>query len=249
MACSNETANGTTDAGRDAGAPGNGAPGDGARGDGARGWYSRGYLPHFDTPTVPQMVTFRLADSLPAVKLARWQAELGALAPPSAKTEVRRRIEYYLDRGHGSAVLKRPDVGGLVQDALLHFDGERYAMHAWVIMPTHVHALLTVAAGYELARIMHSWKSFTASAANRMLGRSGAFWQREYFDRYIRDESHYWDAVAYIEENPVAANLCACSEEWALGSARLRGEGSRGMAGSTAIAGSAGISAGRQEAK
>jgi putative DNA methylase len=175
---------------------------------------------------MPQVITFRLADSLPAAKLAQWQEELEAQPFPSRKAELSRRVENYLGKGHGSAALGRPDVGGLVQDALLHFDGERYAMHAWVVMPTHVHALLTVAAGHELTRIMHSWKSFTASAANRMLGRSGAFWQREYFDRYVRDERHFEAAMQYIEENPVAAGLCARPQEWPLGSAQWRSDDS-----------------------
>jgi len=196
---------------------------DGTRGS-IRGWRSRGYLPHLDAPNVPQMVTFRLADSLPAVKVAQWEEELGTRSAPSGEVALRRRIEEYLDRGHGSAVLRRPDVVGVVQETMLLFDGERYALHAWVIMPNHVHALLTMAEGHELGRIMHSWKSFTASAANRVLGKKGAFWQREYFDRYIRDETHFWDAVAYIEANPVAAGLCGQPEEWLLGSARWRHE-------------------------
>ncbi len=221
MARRDETMNSTIDAGKGAGAPSNGTP----TGD-AHGWHSRGYLPHFDAPAVPQMVTFRLADSLPTIKLAEWRQELATLPQLPSEIELRRRIEDYLDRGHGSAVLRQPDVGGEVQETMLLFDGERYALHAWVIMPNHVHALLTVANGHELARTMHSWKSFTASAANRVLGKQGAFWQREYFDRYIRNERHFETALRYIEENPVVAGLCAVPEEWSLGSAALRGEGS-----------------------
>jgi len=193
----------------------------------SRGWYSRGYLPHFDTAYLPQMVTFRLADSMPAVKLDEWRRQLGALSPKARETQLRRYIEEYLDRGHGSCVLRRADIGALVQNALLHFDGERYALHAWVIMPNHVHALLTVGQEHELARVVHSWKSFTATAANRVLGKGGAFWQREYFDRYVRDEVHFGRALQYIEENPVAASLCARSDEWPPGSAALRGAGAQ----------------------
>jgi len=187
-----------------------------------RGWYSRGYLPHFDTPHLPQAVTFRLADSLPAERLQEWRQQLNTLSAPSSETQLRRRIEDYLDRGHGSCILRRTDLGELVQNALLYFDGDRYALHAWVIMPNHVHALLTLAEGHELGRIMHSWKSFTASAANKVLGRTGAFWQREYFDRYVRDATHYQAALAYIEHNPVSAGLCKQPHEWLFGSAHWR---------------------------
>jgi putative DNA methylase len=187
-----------------------------------RGWYSRGYLPHFDAPYAPQIVTFRLADSLPAAKLEQWREELRRLPTAALEAGLRRRIEHYLDQGHGSAALRRPDIAQVVEETLLRCDGERYALHAWVIMPNHVHALLTVAEDDELAKVLHSWKSFTASAANRLLGRRGTFWQREYRDRFIRDARHYEAALGYIERNPVKARLCARPEDWPCGSARLR---------------------------
>ena len=140
----------------------------------------------------------------------------------SSKAELKERIEKYLDEGHGSGALQQPKLAELVEDTLLRFDGDRYCLHAWAIMPTHVHTLLTVAEGHGLPRVIHSWKSFTALVANRLLGRRGAFWQREYFDRFIRNARHYEWALRYIEENPVAAGLCARVEEWPFGSARLR---------------------------
>ena len=111
---------------------------------------------------------------------------------------------------------------GVVEEPQLFFDGERYAMHAWVIMPNHVHALFTPARDRSLSDIMLSWKSFTSRKANELLGRSGRFWQEDYFDRYVRDEAHYGDVRAYIENNPVKAGLCAIPEEWPFGSARFR---------------------------
>jgi len=113
----------------------------------------------------------------------------------------------------------------VVQETLLRSDGERYALHGWAIMPNHVHALLTVAEDDELPKVLHSWKSFTASAANRLLGRRGTLWQREYRDRFIRDARHYEAALGYIEQNPVKAHLCAQPEDWPYGSARLRTSG------------------------
>lgn len=187
-----------------------------------KGWHSRGYLPHFDGGEVPQMVTFRLADSLPRQRLEAWRDELAHKPQQVAATERIKRIEAYLDQGTGSAWLRDPRIGALVQDALLCFDDSRYRLYAWVIMPNHVHVLLMPSASYALAAIVQSWKSYTAKQANRILQRAGEFWQREYFDRYIRHNRHFAAAVSYIEGNPVSAGLCARPEDWLFGSAHLR---------------------------
>jgi REP element-mobilizing transposase RayT len=165
------------------------------------------------------MITFRLADALPAQVLSHLQEIL----PREADAARRQRIEAYLDAGHGACSLRDPRIGGLVEGSLLHFDGRRYRLLAWAVMPNHVHALVELIPGYPLPGIVHSWKSFTAKAANRILGRTGEFWQREYFDRYIRDAAHFEAARAYIHENPVKAGLVARAEDWAFSSARHTG--------------------------
>ncbi|HYM00221.1 MAG TPA: hypothetical protein VEZ90_14810, partial [Blastocatellia bacterium] len=81
------------------------------------------------------------------------------------------------------------------------------------------------AAGWELGQILHSWKSFTANQCNKALGRNGEFWQKETWDRYVRDERHYYNAIAYIERNPVKARLCKKPEDWEWSSARRRTAG------------------------
>jgi REP element-mobilizing transposase RayT len=107
----------------------------------------------------------------------------------------------------------------MVEDALLYFDGERYRTIAWVIMPNHVHVLIETMEGYPVGQVVHSWKSYTAKQANQMLGRSGRFWFREYFDRYVRDERHFANAVQYIHDNPVKAGLAPTPEDWPFSSA------------------------------
>ncbi|MGH9446579.1 MAG: REP-associated tyrosine transposase [Terriglobia bacterium] len=195
--------------------------------DGARmatfptGWHSRGYLPHFEGGAIPQMITFHSAGSLPAEVLARFENELRTLPETKASPERRRLIEGYLDSGAGPCWLAREEVARLVQNALLHFDGKRYRLHAWVIMPNHVHVLITPLEGHMLAQTVHSWKSFTAKEANKLLGATGRFWQPEYYDRFIRDERHYRVAIEYIEVNPVNAGLCAKPEDWPFGSAGI----------------------------
>ena len=176
-----------------------------------RGWHSRVYLPHFDAEGLVQSVAFRLADSVPRDLLRRWRAELRGA---DRAAELRERIARYEDAGHGACHLRQPEIARLVQDALLHFDGDRYRLLAWCVMPNHVHVLIEQTPDHRLADVVQSWKSFTAKRANRMLGRDGPFWAQDYFDRYIRDESHFEAARRYIHENPVRAGLCAAAADW-----------------------------------
>lgn len=171
-------------------------------------WYSRGYIPHFDAPNIIQGITFRLADSLPAHVVEQLAAEE---IDDSAR---RARIEQYLNSGYGACYLKEPRIGRLVETALQHFDGERYQLIAWVVMPNHVHVLAEIFDGYSLPKIVHSWKSYMANEANQLLNRNGRFWFRDFFDRYIRDEPHFANAVHYIHDNPVKAGLVKRPEDW-----------------------------------
>ena len=189
---------------------------------GPRGWRYRGYLPHFDGGEMWQTVTFRLADSFPTDRLEAWKWELRLLSKEQADQELHRRIEEYLDEGHGARYLRRPDIADTVQDTLSFFDEQRYRVDAWVLMPNHVHVLFLPLARWSLSTIVHSWKSYSAKQANRILGRSGRFWQEDYRDRYIRDDEHFLAARVYIENNPVKAGLCTRAQDWAHGSARFR---------------------------
>jgi putative DNA methylase len=159
-----------------------------------------------------------LADSLPSVLLDRWEAELQALTKDARDQARRQQIERALDSGHGSGILEKPEVGEMVERTLLHFDGERYRLHAWVVMPNHVHVLATPL-GRSLSNIVQNWKSFTSRSINLHLGQRGAFWAPEYFDRVVRDEVHYANALAYIAMNPVKAGLCGAAEDWRFSSA------------------------------
>jgi REP element-mobilizing transposase RayT len=89
-------------------------------------------------------------------------------------------------------------------------------------MPNHVHVLFTSMPDNPLGSIVGSWKRFTARKANEQLGRTGAFWQTEYWDRFIRNEAHYSAAEEYIDQNPVKAGLVGASVLWPYGSARLK---------------------------
>jgi putative DNA methylase len=133
-----------------------------------------------------------------------------------------RRVEKYLDQGYGELLLNNPEVAEMVQNSLLKFDALRYRLIAWVVMPNHVHSLMTRFEDFKLKDILQSLKSYTAHEANKMLGREGKFWIDDYFDRYIRNEKHFYKTIKYIENNPVKAGLCEKPSDWPFSSAWFR---------------------------
>ena len=179
-----------------------------------KGWHSRGYLPHFDSAETLQFVTFRLADSLPVEAIEK----LKFITEPIPDAE----RDAFLDAGHGACWLRDPVVAQIVEDALLYFDGVRYRLMAWTVMPNHVHVLIDPDSGQTLGNIVSSWKRFSARMANRHLGRSGPFWQDDYWDTYIRNERHFESTLIYIENNAVKAGLVANSACWPWSHARFR---------------------------
>jgi putative transposase len=192
-----------------------------------RGYYSRGYLPHIDQPGLVQFVTFRLADAVPAWLIDRWREELAARWPLQAdqtrsRDALRSRLERYADSGQGSCRLTDPRAASAVAQTLLHHDGPRYDLLAWAIMPSHVHAVVQTSPEQTLSSIVAAWKSCSARRVNAALGRRGPLWQRDYYDRYVRDDDHLARVVAYTEANPVAAGLVDSPEEWAFSSASHR---------------------------
>jgi REP element-mobilizing transposase RayT len=185
-------------------------------------WHSRGYLPHFECPGVIQHITFHLADSLPKQAARQLLAEIENLPADEQDIKRRKRIHTWLDAGYGSCILRQPDIAQMVEDALLYFDLQRYHLLAWVVMPNHVHVLFQPMDGRSVAKIVATWKKFTArkicdwkkmqvNNANLEIGdprgKTAPVWHREYWDRYIRDERHLANAITYIHMNPVKAGL------------------------------------------
>ena len=207
-------------------------------------WHSRGYLPHFESGEVVQHATLHLADSLPLESIKRWTESLNRLPLEQRDAEHRKRLELLLDAGYGSCVLQERAIASMVQSALLHFDGERHRMIEWVVMPNHVHVLLQMINGWELGKVVGSWKKFTAARivahrkslnGNNVLDKKTLedggsktgnldvcrqpVWHREYWDRFVRNEEHLKNVVKYIHRNPVSAGLVERAEQWEWGSA------------------------------
>jgi REP element-mobilizing transposase RayT len=198
------------------------------------GFHSRGYLPHIKVEGATYFVTFRLADSLPRETVARLKERREDLLRRAAAdsrgphnhgrhllfADYAREIDALLDQSTGESWLRRPEVASLVAGALRHFEGGRYQLYAWVVMLNHVHAVVRPMGVHALDAILHSWKSYTASEANRLLNRVGCpFWQSEYYDHWIRDDAEFGHCCRYTEDNPVKAGLSSCPEDWPWSSA------------------------------
>jgi len=200
------------------------------------GFHFRGKLPHLKKEGAVYFVTFRLADALPASEVRRLKHERqvvlekarAAKSPLTWHEEEQllawycEKVEALLDAGHGACWLRQPEMADLVADSLQFFAGQRYELRAWVVMPNHVHAVVWPMPGHTLSDILHSWKSFTSKAVNKLMGQTGIFWQKESFNHWIRDDAEQARMVTYVENNPVKARLCRAPADWQWGSARHR---------------------------
>ncbi len=198
------------------------------------GLHERGYLPHLKREGAAYFVSFRLAGTLPREVLLRFKQERDAILEnakahraPLTLTQQEQlflwycdKVDTYLDAGHGECFLLQPKLAELVAGAFKFFDGDRYDLRAWVVMPNHTHVVEWPRPPWTLSQVLHSWKSFTANEANRRLGRQGQpFWQVESFDHLVRNDEDLVRCCAYTVNNPVKAGLCAQIEDWPWSSA------------------------------
>ncbi len=170
-------------------------------------------LPHWQQGDVWIFLTYRLADSLPEPMLARWRDERERWIqhhpkPWDEATEeayherFSQCIDRWLDQGHGSCLLRNPENARIVADAFAYFDGDRYQLASYVVMPNHAHVLFRILGAHQLPDLVHTWKRFTAREINRREGRQGALWQPDYWDRLIRSRRHFDWVQRYIQSNP-----------------------------------------------
>ncbi len=206
--------------------------------------FTRRRLPHWDYPGATYFVTTCLAGSIPAqglLELERLRASLKRQVRPLGmpvdewavfhwkKSFVQQ--EAWLDRQPGSRLLGDPRLASIVEKSLQHFSDERYELLAWVVMPSHYHWVFrpldqwvqSLGAATEerspRQRIQHSVNRHTAVDCNRLLGRTGGFWQRESYDHCIRDEGELERILAYIHANPVVAGIVERPELYRFSSA------------------------------
>lgn len=181
---------------------------------------NRGRLPHWEQEAGLYFLTFRLADSLPKAVLEKIAErnrilsaakERGATLLPEDKNLItaysQKRVEEFFDSGLGNCTLADPRVAGAMASALRFWHGKRYRLLAWCIMPNHVHVVVRFFPGHELGTVVRSWKQHSTKAAKHALGVTGRFWQREYYDRLIRNGEELDRAIRYVLKNPEKAGL------------------------------------------
>ncbi len=185
--------------------------------------------PHWSQTGAVVFVTFRTKDSIPADVIHRWHREKlewlrskGISCDGDLETAVssllekdrnafhkhfRRAREIFLDTCHGRCLLRRTDLAKIVADSLLHFDGDRYNMGDFVVMPNHVHLLAVFFEEQQMRKQFDSWLHWTARQINLAICESGHFWQEEPFDHLVRSPEQYEYLRAYIANNPKKAGL------------------------------------------
>lgn len=189
-----------------------------------RGFYRGHHLPHYDLDGATQFVTFRLASSVPLKVIERWRDELGRLPMTADERafELRRRIERWVDRAAAGPDFLDAKALCIVRETVLRFDGVRYDMLAWVLMPNHGHFVFTTRPGVRLGDLVGTWKAHSARLINRRRGCIGSLWEDDYWDTLIRDDDHLQAAIRYVEHNPVKAGLVTHPAEWMFSSAGER---------------------------
>jgi REP element-mobilizing transposase RayT len=169
-------------------------------------------LPHVTQPDAIYFVTFRVADSIPAVRLAQWKREVDAWKaanyPPLTEDQEERyanlgyrRIERWLDQGEGSCPLADAAAAGEIQRCLRHCDRSEYRLGDFVVMPNHVHVLVQMLDGRKLRSIVDTWQDVTTHKINRLLSRHGTLWQDDWFDHIVRDVAALARIREYVQKN------------------------------------------------
>ena len=189
-------------------------------------------LPHWSQAGAVCFITWRTHDSMPQMVLDDWYDERASwlrkhgIEPSNANWREQlekldrqlargfldafwNRWHDALDSGHGACVLRRPELAAIVGDSLRHFDGQRYLLLDFVVMPNHMHLLASFPDEETMLTQCESWKHFTATHINRRLNQKGRFWQQDGFDHLVRSEEQFRYLRAYIADNPARARLRA----------------------------------------
>ena len=187
------------------------------------------------------MIAYRLADSLPQNVFKSLGAPQPSADGEDRDAQKRKNIEDALDKGYGSCILENSRVAKSVVENWRFYDGKRYDLIAYVVMPNHVYILIKTYESWSIGKIVWAWKSLITKFVNSETNLKEKFsnslnefknntlstnsekmskfvkmpevekkftiWQREYWDRFIRDENHFGKAVEYIHQNPVKAGL------------------------------------------
>jgi len=141
---------------------------------------------------------------------------------------------------YGPTWLRQKEIAQIVKDAIHFYDSKKYDLICYTIMSNHVHQVFTPIVGRDLSRpqeqidsppqnnidmnvdlqfpivtdVLRLIKGSTARECNKILNRSGAFWQHESYDHVVRDYNELQRIVKYVLNNPVKEGLCEKWEDW-----------------------------------
>jgi REP element-mobilizing transposase RayT len=209
--------------------------------------FHRRHLPHYYPPNSVYFVTPRLAGSLPKFRIdeIQEQRELLRIQRQKMLKEALDAARYEQDLLRLDKILQRvdqkscwlsdPRVAGVVAEAIRYRDGKDYDLIAYSIMPNHMHLVFGIGApdlivpvgqidnlsNKPVSKIMHSLKRHTAREANKILGRTGAFWQDESYDHVIRNSEELERIILYVLHNPVKAGFVKTWRDWKWNYSRL----------------------------
>ena len=187
-------------------------------------------LPHWSQAGVISFLTFRAHDSMPKAvvkaflqernawlkrhgidsELADWKSRLAQLGKKIEQEFFHHFSDRWndeLDNCHGACALRDPNCAEIVGNSLQHFDGDRYELTDYVVMPNHVHVLVAFPDKESLLKQCESWKHFTATKINRLIGSSGRYWEQDGFDHLLRSDVQFEYLRTYVANNPVKARL------------------------------------------
>lgn len=181
-------------------------------------YFHRRNLPHIYIPERTYFITFRLKGSLPQniINELRSNADFKSALQSVRYKEQKKFFKVYDDflnnASFGPTYLSNPQIAEIVSTAIKYYDRKDYHLCSYCIMPNHVHVLFTLFENSRsVSNIMQSIKRYSARHANKILNRTGSFWQAESYDHIVRDENEYYRIIKYILNNPVKAGL---AEKW-----------------------------------
>jgi REP element-mobilizing transposase RayT len=191
--------------------------------------FYRRHLPHWQPNQAEFFITFRLAGSLPRKaieRLKRHRTQLEDQNDPEAKIRIQKEIfQKYEQLLNGAEIgptwLRQNEIASIVVDSIHFYDESKYDLYAYCVMPNHVHLVFRFLdqtdnsdEKYRVTKILHSIKSYTALECNKVLERSGPFWQPESYDRVIRDQDELENIIRYTLNNPVKAGFVERWRAW-----------------------------------
>ncbi len=188
-------------------------------------------LPHYQPRQSVFFVTFRLDFPIPEKYLLSYQnlkeglrAQYGSTAEsPDSKALIQKRLFAYTDSVYheydcGRNICAHPELATMIRDSILDLHEAECFLYAFTLMPNHVHMLIRPlmqeGKPVQISKIMQQLKGSTARAANLMLNRTGHFWNREYYDHWVRNQQELVNVIRYIRDNPLQAGLTKNAEQW-----------------------------------